>query len=481
MNVGSLLPPVRTVGLIGKARKELDALVSLAMDRTVRLAVTGLSQSGKTVFITSLAHQLLHGLDGAARLPFLSVVRDGRFRGAKVVLQPDLDVSAFRYDQHMQPLMADPPSWPDATDGLSEIRLAIGFQPQGFLQERLSPVATLNLDLIDYPGEWLLDLPLLHLSFDDWSAQALEQCRREPRQRLSAEWRAFMAGLNPGAPAQEDQLRQAAGLYAEFLKTCKSETVGLSQLQPGRFIIPGELKDTPLLTFCPLEPGREPSAAAGSVRAVMQERFETYKERVVRRFFREHFSRFDRQIVLIDVLHALNKGPESFADMRQALQSIMEVFNYGQSGLLRRLFSPKIDRLLFAATKADHVAANQHHNLERLLGRMIGQSSSEALFHGVDVKSMALSSFVCTRTVVREHDGRRLSFVQGTPRDGDQEILLFPGEIPESLPAVSDWDEERFHFMPFRPRRVADVEDQVIPHLRLDKALEFLLGDKMSS
>jgi uncharacterized protein len=29
---------------------------------------------------------------------------------------------------------------------------------------------TLNLDIVDYPGEWLLDLPLLSLSFAEWSA-----------------------------------------------------------------------------------------------------------------------------------------------------------------------------------------------------------------------------------------------------------------------------------------------------------------------
>ena len=41
----------------------------------------------------------------------------------------------------------------------------------------------------------------------------------------------------------------------------------------------------------------------------MAERFERYREEVVRRFYEEHFSRFDRQIVLVDLLGALNAGP----------------------------------------------------------------------------------------------------------------------------------------------------------------------------
>ena len=36
----------------------------------------------------------------------------------------------------------------------------------------------------------------------------------------------------------------------------------------------------------------------------MERRFEAYKTRVVRPFFRDHFQRIDRQIVLVDVLAA---------------------------------------------------------------------------------------------------------------------------------------------------------------------------------
>lgn len=35
----------------------------------------------------------------------------------------------------------------------------------------LQDTATLYLDIVDYPGEWLLDLPLLELDFMTWSRQ----------------------------------------------------------------------------------------------------------------------------------------------------------------------------------------------------------------------------------------------------------------------------------------------------------------------
>ncbi len=74
-------------------------------------------------------------------------------------------------------------------------------------------------------------------------------------------------------------------------------------------------------------------------------------------FYKNHFLRFDRQIVLVDCLQPLNSGPQAFNDMRLALTQLMQSFHYGQRTLFRRLFSPVIDKLLFAATKADHITS----------------------------------------------------------------------------------------------------------------------------
>ena len=63
----------------------------------------------------------------------------------------------------------------------------------------------------------------------------------------------------------------------------------------------------------------------------MAERYERYREEVVRRFYEEHFSRFDRQIVLVDLLGALNAGPAHFADTEETLALILKSFRYGSS------------------------------------------------------------------------------------------------------------------------------------------------------
>ena len=59
----------------------LTALTEWARRRTIRLAVTGLSQSGKTALITSLVQNLLGAADQSARLPFLRAAAERRGTG----------------------------------------------------------------------------------------------------------------------------------------------------------------------------------------------------------------------------------------------------------------------------------------------------------------------------------------------------------------------------------------------------------------
>jgi len=74
----------------------------------------------------------------------------------------------------------------------------------------------LVLDMVDYPGEWLLDLPLLGKTFEAWSAETLEISGRRPRARLAAPWRAHLATLDAAGPADESAAIDAARLFTEI-------------------------------------------------------------------------------------------------------------------------------------------------------------------------------------------------------------------------------------------------------------------------
>ena len=75
---------------------------------------------------------------------------------------------------------------------------------------------------------------------------------------------------------------------------------GRVDVTPGRFLLPGDLAGSPVLTFAPLpKPALTPRACLWRE---MERRYDAYKSKVVRPFFQDHFARLDRQVVLMDVL-----------------------------------------------------------------------------------------------------------------------------------------------------------------------------------
>jgi hypothetical protein len=67
-----------------------------------------------------------------------------------------------------------------------------------------------------------------------------------------------------------------------------SREAGYSDCSPGRFLLPGDLAGSHVLTFAPL---REVPSKRGSLGREFERRFESYKRNVVRPFFRDHFPR----------------------------------------------------------------------------------------------------------------------------------------------------------------------------------------------
>ena len=468
--VWTSLKDLTTLPSPARLQRGLKEVADLVRDRTLRLAVTGLRGSGKTVFITMAVHHLLR----AKELPFLSALQEGRLLGVRLLPPEPGALPAFPFENARAALAAAEPHWPPATERLSTLRLQLRYVAKGALRRRLAERRLLTLQIIDYPGEWLLDLPLLDQSYEVWSAAVLQAAERAPRAALAKDWRSFVAALDPQAPAAADQAARAAALYTEYLRRCQA--AGLALLQPGRFTMPGDLAGSELLQFCPLPPA---DAGRGSLLRAMGDRYERYRDLVVLPFYRDHFSRFDRQIVLVDVLGVLNHGRACFADSEAALALVLNNFRYGPSGLLARLLRPRIETLLFAVTKADHVAHNQHPNLRLLLERMVEEAAGAARFEGVTPAFIALSALRSTDTVRTEHQGQVLSCVQGVLKGENRPTVLFPGEIPPELPVEDDWRSGRFRFRDFAPRRLLPQGADKPQHVRLDQALEVLLGDRL--
>ena len=318
-------------------------------DRRIRLGVTGLSRAGKSVFIAAL----VHGLTDPRRFGLLDVVAEDRLRAAVLRPQPHLELPRFAYEQAVARLTGagGHPDWPAGTRNVAELRLSLRFAPKSGLRSLLGD-QVLHLDIFDYPGEWLIDLPLLERDYAGWAEETLALATSGVRAPLSQGWRDAIAGLDPAGPAKETDAIEAARLYTGYLRACRTHAVPLSRLQPGRFLLPGDLEGSPALTFCPLPRPRD--TPRGSLWRLMEERFEAYKAKVIRPFFNDHFSRLDRQIVLVDLLAHLAAGPESLEDLGRAVDDILSCFKTGGINWLWP-FRSRIRKVLFAATKADHL------------------------------------------------------------------------------------------------------------------------------
>lgn len=301
----------------------------------------------------------------------------------------------------------------------------------------------------------------------------------EQRRALLAEWERAAARLDPAAEANEAELADIAALYARSLQAARE--AGFANLQPGRFLLPGDLEGAPVLQFFPLPALADIDDAAlsklppESVYATLAARFRHYQQRIVRPFYRDHFRRFDRQIVLVDVLGALNAGPERFEDLSRALTTLMQSFDYGKRSLLSRLFAPRIDRLAIAATKADHVTPEQHANLSALLEALLAEPLQDLRYANVPVKALSLAAIRATEAHEVNHKGQSTPALRGTTLEGE-EVLVFPGEVPAKLPETEFWARQGFDFHAFRP---APREGGALPHIRLDAALDWLIGDKL--
>lgn len=476
MGLGSKLKKLIGEDLLDDIQHQLKEVASQGLDRHLKIAVTGLSRSGKTVFITSLVHHLLEA-NQSRSLPFFEVASDQRIISVK-----DLSSTSdcpFPLRQSVEALGQEPPHWPQSTTGLSEVKLAIRYKPSSRLKRLVNDNATLYLDIIDYPGEWLLDLPLLHLDFAQWCQKQQLLFSKEPRASLATHWCAAQNTIDWLAPANDDTLAVLSKEYTELLHLLRNQDNALSMIQPGRCVLPGELASSTLLQLFPIlnTPQNLSEIPVDSMYQRLQQRYEDYREQIVKRFYREHFSRFDRQVVLVDCLKALNHGKPCFDDMKLALTEILQSFNYGSSGFLRRLFSPQIDKVLFASSKADHVTANQHHNLDKFLELIIQDAQREMRFEGIDTRCMALASIRSTESAEALLDGQAISCLKGINKETGETIALFPGEVPVELPTQQDWNSSRFRFLDFAPRKLPQTDLKPAHHIRLDQALEYLTGD----
>ncbi|MGI9390932.1 MAG: YcjX family protein [Boseongicola sp.] len=462
-------------GLTRGVETTVNTVSEAFFEPVIRLGVTGLSRSGKTIFITSLVANLIN----SGRMPALRAAADGRIQAAWLQPQPDDTVPRFDYEAHLAAMTGTNAVWPEGTTGISELRLSFRVQPGGILGGVTGP-KTLHLDIVDYPGEWLLDLGLLDRNFENWSQETLT--RLESRSEAE-NYREVLTGTDGEAKLDEVVAKKLADAFSDYLRAARES--GYSDCTPGRFLLPGDLRGSPVLTFAPLPKG---SYSRGTLGREFSRRFEAYKRQVVKPFFRDYFARIDRQIVLVDVLGAIHAGPKAVEDMRHALGDILGAFRPGRNAFLRQIFlGRRVEKILFAATKADHLHHSQHKQMTAISDALLADAKSRADFAGADTAAMSIAALRATTEDQIDRDGNVLDAVRGVLQDNGKPAAFYPGRLPDDparllTPArrgEDRWLEADYEFMSFAPQPLELKPGDGPPHIRLDRAAEFLIGDRL--
>ena len=452
-----------------------ETLAAPFSDPVIRLGVTGLSRAGKTVFITSLVANLMD----RGRMPQLEAAANGAIQTAYLQPQPDDTIPRFPFEAHLSALTAPDPHWPEGTRAISELRLSLRVVPRGLLSGISGP-RTVHIDIVDYPGEWLLDLSLLDQTYAQWSAQALARAGKRPGGEA---FLAALAGVDPAAALDEGQAQQIADIFTTYLREARE--AGFSDCSPGRFLMPGDLAGSPVLTFAPLPDGTYPR---GSLGREFSRRFESYKRRVVQPFFRDHFARIDRQVVLVDVLGAIHAGPAALDDLRGAMAGILGAFRVGRNDFLSRIFQGRrVEKILFAATKADHLHHSQHPQLTAITQALLREAKDRADFAGAKTAAMSIAALRTTVEDRIDHNGKPLDVVRGRLLDTGKQAAFYPGPLPDdparllspALAGHEKWLDADYSIMRFAPAPLTRRPGDGPPHIRLDKAAQFLLGDRL--
>jgi predicted YcjX-like family ATPase len=114
-----------------------------------------------------------------------------------------------------------------------------------------------------------------------------------------------------------------------------------------------------------------------------------------------------------------------------------------------------------------------------------------ARFAGAETQALSLAALRATTETTLPHEGRDLPCVRGTLLNADgtrgKQAAFYPGALPEDpghilAPArtgTDKWLDGDYGVMNFAPAPLTLKPGEGPPHIRLDRAAQFLIGDRL--
>lgn len=301
-----------------------------------RIAVTGFTRSGKTVFLTSLISHLMH------HVPKQFSLGPGRQIVAPESLPPTKSWVRFPFDENRRFLSGNcdgRPEWPEKTRFPSQFRLE--FQRSDWR------LAKMRLTLYDLPGERFADCAMYRRDFRRWSHQQLEWLsglnKRPPeldaflslvtradtqlatsermifsyKKALAALYRGYHQFITPSTfvLSAAGENTHVGDLFADAIAACDLDTIAR-----------GRCSGLPDAEFTPLS--LRLFDQPGELVRQFDARFQRYQREVVNPMYRA-LSGCDAMAVLLDLAHILQGGAAVYDDAEEFFRQILNAVNPG--------------------------------------------------------------------------------------------------------------------------------------------------------
>ena len=130
------------------------------------------------------------------------------------------------------------------------------------------------------------------------------------------------------------------------------------------------------------------------------------------------------------------------------------------------------------------------------MARIVDEALTRTQSTGAAFDVLALASIRATREATLQQNGEELPSIIGTPESGETlgndifdgltEAALFHGDLPDNAEdaLAGAMENDSVKFLRFRPPLLDDPSspgaEPSFPHIRLDRALQFLIGDRFS-
>lgn len=438
-----------------------DKLADVFSKETHRFTITGLSRSGKSMLFTSLVTMLKsRSEEGYACLPLLrylppSQVLDIRvepIEGYKVFPQLD-NLAALEQGQ-----------WPAATEEAYGFKLIVRLKQTASLTRHIIPHTDVVFEFIDYPGEWITDIPMLSKTYAQWSDSAWAQLSSGPQQYFAEGWKQVVNGFDFEQAPSASRIQQLVQAYRQYLIDAKKQ--GISLLQPGSFLLESSDFDWQAFGFTPL-PSSITSDVSHPWYKAFDKHFVTFQQQWLAPLKQSIFKETDKQIILVDLFEGLNHSRQHLYQLKETLSHLADTFVYGQSGWFSRtvLKKEQIGKVAFVATKADLIPLNQRDNLLSLLTQIT--EGARARF---DDKPIQFEHFLVSAMQVTD-EGSNDSAIRYTDSQGRYVESTF-----ESVPRTLKEMEEGAHFPVPQAQVPRDYKARILAGKGVDRLLQFLLG-----